>query len=81
MFAQRTPGHGGDRSQGQVVKALAPFERAVLQGQGSGRDGLTPYARWVHALGLLPLTLCLALRAGLAVIEKVEEGVVARTAE
>ncbi|UUC93233.1 apolipoprotein N-acyltransferase [Comamonas sp. C11] len=50
--------------KGQVVKALAPFERAVLQGRVQGRDGLTPYARWVHALGLLPLTLlCLALCA------------------
>ena len=50
--------------KGQVVKALAPFERAVLQGQVQGRDGLTPYARWVHAAGLLPLTvLCLALCA------------------
>ncbi|MEX8192582.1 apolipoprotein N-acyltransferase [Comamonas guangdongensis] len=45
-----------------VVKALAPFTRAVLQGRVQGREGLTPYARWVHALGLVPLTLlCLAI--------------------
>ena len=46
----------------EVVSALAPFVRAVLQGEVQGRDTLTPYARWVHALGLLPLTLlCLAV--------------------
>lgn len=45
----------------RVVHALAPFDRAVLQGRVQGREGLTPYARWVHALGLTPLTLlCLA---------------------
>lgn len=49
---------------GTVVKALAPFDRAVLQGRVQGRDGLTPYARWVHALGLVPLTvLCLLVIA------------------
>ena len=48
----------------QVVHALAPFERDVLQGRVQGREGLTPYARWVHALGLTPLTLlCLAVLA------------------
>lgn len=46
----------------QVVHALAPFDRDVLQGQVQGRAGFTPYARWVHALGLTPLTLlCLAV--------------------
>ncbi|QXZ09292.1 apolipoprotein N-acyltransferase [Comamonas sp. Y33R10-2] len=46
----------------EVVSALAPFDRAVLKSQVQGRDALTPYARWVHALGLLPLTLlCLAI--------------------
>ena len=49
---------------GAVTQALAPFERAVLQGKVQGRDGLTPYAHWVHALGLVPLTLlCVALLA------------------
>ncbi|WP_084455138.1 apolipoprotein N-acyltransferase [Comamonas composti] len=48
--------------EGRVVKALAPFERAVLQGQVQGRDGLTPFARWAHGFGLLPLWLaCLGL--------------------
>lgn len=67
--------------RGQVVKALAPFERAVLQGRVQGRDGLTPYARWVHALGLLPLTLlCLAFCALAGItLRKTEEGVVSRT--
>ena len=46
----------------EVVSALAPFDRAVLQGEVQGRNTLTPYARWVQALGLLPLTLlCLAV--------------------
>lgn len=50
--------------KGQVVSALTPFERSVLQGHVKGRDGLTPYARWVHALGLVPLTvLCLLVCA------------------
>ncbi|QOQ81837.1 MULTISPECIES: apolipoprotein N-acyltransferase [Comamonas] len=67
--------------KGQVVKALAPFERAVLQGRVQGRDGLTPYARWVHALGLLPLTLLCLVFCALAWISlrKTEEGVVSRT--
>ena len=43
--------------QARVVSALAPFTRGVLQAQVQGREGLTPYARWVHALGLVPLTL------------------------
>ena len=41
----------------QVVSALAPFERAVLSGQVQGREAMTPYARWVNVLGLVPLTL------------------------
>lgn len=46
----------------EVVSALAPFERSVLEGRVQGREALTPYARWVYALGLLPLTLlCLAV--------------------
>ena len=49
---------------GAVTQALAPFERAVLQGKVQGGEGLTPYARWVHAFGLTPLTvLCMALLA------------------
>jgi apolipoprotein N-acyltransferase len=48
----------------RVVHALAPFDRDVLRGRVQGREGLTPYARWVHALGLMPLTLlCLAAPA------------------
>ena len=50
--------------QARVVSALAPFERAVLSGKVQGREELTPYARWVHALGLVPLTaLCLLICA------------------
>ncbi|MEG0149124.1 MAG: apolipoprotein N-acyltransferase [Comamonas sp.] len=50
--------------RGAVVKALAPFERAVLHAEVKGREGLTPYARWVHALGLVPLAaLCFGLLA------------------
>ncbi|WP_415795586.1 apolipoprotein N-acyltransferase [Comamonas aquatilis] len=50
--------------KGAVVKALAPFERAVLHAEVKGREGLTPYARWVHALGLVPLAaLCFGLLA------------------
>ena len=48
----------------QVVSALAPFERAVLSGHVQGREAMTPYARWVNMLGLVPLTLlCLLVCA------------------
>lgn len=50
--------------QARVKHALAPFERAVLEGNVQGREGLTPFARWAHALGLVPLTaLCLLVCA------------------
>ena len=45
---------------GKVQSALPPLERAVLRSKVQGREGLTPYARWVSALGLVPLAvLCL----------------------
>ena len=50
----------------RVVSALAPFERAVLSARVQGREGMTPYARWVHALGLVPLTLLCLLICGVA---------------
>ena len=46
----------------QVQDALAPLRRDVLHAQVEGRDGITPYARWVSALGLVPLALlCLGM--------------------
>lgn len=50
----------------EVVSALAPFERSVLEARVQGREALTPYARWVYALGLLPLTLLCLVVWGLA---------------
>lgn len=50
--------------RGTVTHALAPYERAVLQARVQGREALTPFARWVHAAGLVPLVLaCLAVLA------------------
>ncbi|MDR0224976.1 MAG: apolipoprotein N-acyltransferase [Burkholderiaceae bacterium] len=50
--------------RGVVTHALAPYERAVLEADVQGREALTPFARWVHAAGLLPLTIaCLAVLA------------------
>ena len=48
----------------RVQDALAPLHRDVLHAQVKGREGITPYARWVSALGLVPLTLlCLVMVA------------------
>ena len=50
--------------QAQVQAALPPLQRAVLSSQVQGREGLTPYARWVGAWGLVPLMLlCLLVLA------------------
>ena len=51
--------------RGVVTQALVPYERAVLQASVQGREALTPFARWVHAAGLVPL--CLVALAVLAV--------------
>ncbi|RTL43288.1 MAG: apolipoprotein N-acyltransferase [Burkholderiales bacterium] len=40
---------------GQVTARLAPLERGVLEATVEGRQGATPYARWLAALGLWPL--------------------------
>lgn len=48
--------------RGQVVQALAPHQRGVLQASVQGHDGLTPFARWAFLWGLWPLTgVCLAV--------------------
>lgn len=41
--------------RGRVQALLAPHTRGVLQARVQGRQGLTPYARWVAHLGLWPL--------------------------
>jgi apolipoprotein N-acyltransferase len=41
-------------AQGQVTHALPRHTRGVLEAQVQGTQGLTPYARWVAALGLWP---------------------------
>jgi apolipoprotein N-acyltransferase len=40
---------------GQVTARLPALERGVLEASVDGRSGSTPYARWLHALGLWPL--------------------------
>src|SRR5690606_5931953 len=39
---------------GQVTHSLPRYTRGVLTGEVEGGSGLTPYARWVSWLGLLP---------------------------
>ena len=46
---------------GNVTQALAPHVRGVLSGDVEGREGLTPFARWVRWAGQLPLWLLAAL--------------------
>ncbi|OYU30860.1 MAG: apolipoprotein N-acyltransferase [Comamonadaceae bacterium PBBC2] len=41
--------------QGRVTQQLPRFTRGTLVGTYEGRTGLTPYARWAAAWGLLPL--------------------------
>ncbi|MCF8208189.1 MAG: apolipoprotein N-acyltransferase [Rhodoferax sp.] len=41
----------------RVVAALPRHTRGVLVGEVQGRNGLTPFARWVAALGLWPIWL------------------------
>lgn len=56
--------------RGRVTHALAPYQRAVLEATVQGRDGLTPYARWVHAAGLVPLCLLAVAVVGLGWIRR-----------
>ena len=41
--------------RGEVTGMLPRFTRGSLTGTFEGREGLTPYARWVSAFGLWPL--------------------------
>jgi len=41
--------------EGQVAASLEPYTVGVLQGEVTGRTGLTPYAAWTSQWGLLPL--------------------------
>jgi apolipoprotein N-acyltransferase len=46
--------------RGRVTHALEPFTRGVLAAEVQGREGLTPYARWVARYGLWPLWAAVA---------------------
>lgn len=46
---------------GAVTHALAPHVRGVLSGSVEGREGITPFARWVRWAGQLPLWLLAGL--------------------
>jgi len=41
--------------RGEVTRWLAPFTRGRVEGPVQGRDGATPYARWVSVANLWPL--------------------------
>lgn len=48
--------------RGVVTASLPRMTRGVLEAWVQGRDGLTPFARWVSAVGLWPLwLLCLGV--------------------
>ena len=47
--------------RGRVTHQLPPFTRGVLDGRVEGREGLTPYARWVSRWGLWPLAIAVLL--------------------
>ncbi|MCT9810394.1 apolipoprotein N-acyltransferase [Acidovorax sp. Be4] len=47
--------------RGTVTDALAPHVRGILVGSVQGRDGLTPFARWVRWTGQAPLWLLATL--------------------
>jgi apolipoprotein N-acyltransferase len=40
--------------RGHVTHSIAPYTRGRVDGPVQGRDGLTPYARWVSRWGLWP---------------------------
>jgi len=40
---------------GRITARMPVLERGVLEARVDGRDGATPYARWLNALGLWPL--------------------------
>lgn len=50
---------------GRVVAEAPPWQATVLYAEFEGRQGLTPYARWVSAWGLWPLV---ALAVGLLLL-------------
>jgi apolipoprotein N-acyltransferase len=54
--------------RGRVVAALPPFTRGVLDARVEGRDGLTPYARWVSRAGLAPPAVLAAAAIALALL-------------
>ena len=41
--------------RGRVTASLPPFTQGVLAAEVQGRQGRTPYAAWVGAMGLWPL--------------------------
>ena len=47
---------------GELTARLPSDTEGVLETEVHGRTGVTPYARWLHALGLWPLAV-LALAA------------------
>ncbi len=49
---------------GRVTAALTPFTRGVLLASVQGRDGLTPYVRWVATTGLWPWLIAALLALG-----------------
>ncbi len=54
--------------RGQVTRELPRLTRGALLGEVEGRDGLTPYARWVSRFGLWPLWALAGVLVGLALL-------------
>lgn len=60
--------------RGRVRAWLKPQERGLLEASAEGRQGLTPYARWVGAWGLLPLWAAAGLVLMLAALRRSRAG-------
>lgn len=52
--------------RGQITARLPPLTTGVLEAQVEGRTGETPYARWLAACGLWPLTAAALIVVGAA---------------
>ena len=56
--------------RGEIVGALAPFTRDILEGRVEGRLGRTPYSRWLAWAGFAPYWLLCVLVLAIAAVSR-----------
>jgi apolipoprotein N-acyltransferase len=56
-------------AEGRVTHQLPRLTRGVLEASVEGRNGLTPYARWVAPFGLWPLWIVALAIVAIAVAQ------------